>query len=82
LAGFISIRQHVVLFIPFGVVKQLQQGQISFALVLRDVVKIGEAGTADWWSARPTLRLVGRVGRAVALAGFLLGGQSSKQEAD
>jgi hypothetical protein len=45
---------------PVPLVKQLQQGQISFAQALRDVVKIGEAGTADWWSARPIIAPSGR----------------------
>jgi hypothetical protein len=53
--GFISVRQHVGLFIPFRVVKQLQQGQISFEQAMRNIVKLGEEGASDWWSARPII---------------------------
>jgi hypothetical protein len=58
--GFISIRQHVGTFLPFRVVKQLQAGQISFEQALRNVVRIGEEGAADWWSARPIIPPGGR----------------------
>jgi hypothetical protein len=58
--GFISIRQHVGTFLPFRVVKQLQHGQISFDQALRNVVRIGEEGAADWWSARPIIPPGGR----------------------
>jgi hypothetical protein len=58
--GFISIRQHVGTFLPFRVVKQLQAGQISFDQALRNVVRIGEEGAADWWSARPIIPPGGR----------------------
>jgi hypothetical protein len=58
--GFISIRQHVGTFLPFRVVKQLQHGQISFEQALRNVVRIGEEGAADWWSARPLIPAGGR----------------------
>jgi hypothetical protein len=53
--GFITIRQQVGLFLPFRVVKQLKQGQITFDQALRNVVSIGEQGAADWWSARPII---------------------------
>jgi hypothetical protein len=58
--GYITIRQHVGTFLPFRVVKQLQQGQITFDQALRNVVSIGEQGTADWWSARPIIPPGGR----------------------
>jgi hypothetical protein len=58
--GFISIRQHVGTFLPLRVVKQLQHGQISFEQALRNIVRIGEEGTADWWSARPIIPPGGR----------------------
>jgi hypothetical protein len=58
--GFISIRQHVGTFLPLRVAKQLQTGQITFEQALRNVVSIGEQGTADWWSARPIIPPGGR----------------------
>jgi hypothetical protein len=58
--GFFSIRQHVGTFLPFRVVKQLQAGQITFEQALRNVVRIGEEGAADWWSARPIIPPGGR----------------------
>jgi hypothetical protein len=53
--GYISVRQHVGTFLPFRVVKQLQHGQITFEQALRNVVRIGEEGAADWWSVRPII---------------------------
>jgi len=58
--GFISIRQHVGTFLPFRVVKQLEHGQISIEQALRNVVRIGEEGAADWWSAKPIILPNGR----------------------
>jgi hypothetical protein len=58
--GFISIRQHVGTFLPFRVVKQLQHGEISFEHALRNVVRIGEEGAADWSSIRPAISVGGR----------------------
>jgi hypothetical protein len=58
--GFISIRQHVGTFLPLRIVRQLQAGQISFDQALRNVVRIGEEGAADWWSARPIIPPGGR----------------------
>jgi hypothetical protein len=58
--GFMSIRQHVGTFLPFRVVKQLQAGQITFEQALRNMVRIGEVGAADWWSARPIIPPGGR----------------------
>jgi hypothetical protein len=58
--NFISIRQHIGTFLPLRVVKQLQQGQISFEQSLRNIVRIGEEGTSDWWSARPIIPPGGR----------------------
>jgi hypothetical protein len=53
--GFISVRQHVGLFVPFRVVKQLQHGEITFEQAMRNIVRIGAEGAADWWSARPII---------------------------
>jgi hypothetical protein len=58
--GFISVRQHIGLFVPFRVVKQLQQGQISFEQAMRNIVRLGEEGASDWWSARPIIPAGGR----------------------
>jgi hypothetical protein len=58
--GFINVRQHCGTFLPLRVVKQLQAGQISFEQALRNVVRIGEEGTSDWWSARPIIPPGGR----------------------
>jgi hypothetical protein len=58
--GFINVRQHVGTFLPFRVVKQLQAGEISFEQALCNVVRIGEEGAADWWSARPIIPPAGR----------------------
>jgi hypothetical protein len=58
--GFVSIRQHVGTFLPFRVVKQLQHGEITFEQALRNIVRIGEEGAADWWSARPIIPPGGR----------------------
>jgi hypothetical protein len=58
--NFISIRQHVGTFLPFRVVKQLQQGQITFEQAMRNVIRINEEGTADWLSARPIIPAGGR----------------------
>jgi hypothetical protein len=55
--GFISTRQHVGTFVPFRLLKQAARGD-------RGVVRIGETGAADWWSARPIIPSGGR-----ALAG-------------
>jgi hypothetical protein len=58
--GFITVRQHVGTFLPFRVVKQLQSSQITFEQAMRNVVRIGEKGAADWWSARPIISPGGR----------------------
>jgi hypothetical protein len=41
-------------------VKQLQTGQISFDQALRNIMRIGEEGCADWWSAKPIIAPGGR----------------------
>jgi len=51
--GFATTRQHVGTFVPYRVLKQA-------ARVTRDVVRIGEPGAADWWSARPIIPPGGR----------------------
>jgi hypothetical protein len=53
--GFISIRQHVGTFLPLRIARQLHGGQISFEQALRNVVRVGEEGAADWLSAKPTI---------------------------
>jgi hypothetical protein len=58
--GFITIRQHVGAFVPLRVVRQLQQGQISFDQAMCNIVKLGEEGASDWWSARPIIPPGGR----------------------
>jgi hypothetical protein len=51
--GFITTRQHVGTFVPYRVLKQAARGE-------HDVVRIGEKGAADWWSARPLIPPDGR----------------------
>jgi hypothetical protein len=53
--GFISTRQHVGTFVPYRVLKQLQADQLAPEQVGRNIVRIGEEGAADWWSARPII---------------------------
>jgi hypothetical protein len=53
--GFISVRQHVGTFVPLPVARQLQAGRMTLEQALRNVVRIGEEGAADWWSARPII---------------------------
>jgi hypothetical protein len=48
--GFLSTRQHVGTFVPYRVLKQ----------AAGNVVRIGETGAADWWSARPIIPAGGR----------------------
>jgi hypothetical protein len=60
LPGVGSFAEHVGTFLPFRVVKQLQHGQISLEQALRNLVRIGEEGAADWWSARPIIPPGGR----------------------
>jgi hypothetical protein len=58
--GFITVRQHVGTFLPFRVVKQLHTGQITFEQAMRNIVRIGDEGASDWWSARPIIPPGGR----------------------
>jgi hypothetical protein len=51
--GFITTRQHVGTFVPYRVLKQAARAD-------RNVVRIGEVGAADWWSARPIIPPGGR----------------------
>jgi hypothetical protein len=53
------------LFVPYRIVKQVQTGQITLGTAAHNVVRIGEEGAADWWSARPIIPPGGR-----ALAGL------------
>lgn len=52
--GFISVRQHVGVFVPYRILRQ------SPASAARNIVRIGEEGAADWWSARPIIAPGGR----------------------
>ena len=53
--GFITVRQHVGTFVPYRVLRQVMRGQVSLDEAARDIVRIGEQGAADWWSARPVI---------------------------
>jgi hypothetical protein len=77
--GFINIRQHVGTFLPLRVAKQLQAGQITFEQALRNVVRIGEEGCADWWSARPIIPPGGCAGRTSSMGSLFLGGECARQ---
>ena len=52
--GFITTRQHVGLFVPYRVLKLAPEA------IARNIVRIGETGAADWWSARPIILPGGR----------------------
>jgi hypothetical protein len=58
--GFTSTRQHVGVFVPYRVLRQTQSGQLTPEQAARNIVRIGEEGTADWWSARPIIPPGGR----------------------
>jgi hypothetical protein len=58
--GFISVRQHVGSFLPLRIARQLWLAQITLEQAMRNIVRIGEAGASDWWSARPLIRPEGR----------------------
>ena len=60
LRGFISTRQHVGTFVPYRVLKQLHAGRLAPEQAARNIVRIGEAGAADWWSAKPIIPPGGR----------------------
>jgi hypothetical protein len=53
--GFITLRLHVGLFVPYRVLKQVLAGQLAPEAAARNVVTIGEEGMTDWWSARPLI---------------------------
>jgi hypothetical protein len=48
------------LFIPFRIAKQIETGQLPPEAAARKIVRIGEEGVADWWSARPIIPPGGR----------------------
>jgi hypothetical protein len=48
------------LYPPYRVLRQLQSGQLAPEASGRNIVRIGEEGMTDWWSARPS-----SVGRAL-----------------
>jgi hypothetical protein len=58
--GFVTTRQHVGVFVPFRVLKQIQSGQLAPEQAARNIVRIAEAGAADWWSAKPIIPPGGR----------------------
>jgi hypothetical protein len=60
LRGFTSTRQHVGVFVPYRVLKQLQTGQLTSEQAARNIVRVGEEGASDWWSARPIIPPGGR----------------------
>jgi hypothetical protein len=53
--GFITLRLHVGLFVPYRVLKQVLAGQLAPEAAARNVATIGEEGMTDWWSARPII---------------------------
>jgi hypothetical protein len=59
--GFVSTRQHVGVFVPYRVLKQIQSDRLAPEQAARNIVRIGEAGASDWWSARPIIPPGGRV---------------------
>jgi hypothetical protein len=58
--GFITLRLHVGLFVPYRILKQVLAGQLTPEAAARNVVTIGEEGMTDWWSARPIIPPGGR----------------------
>jgi hypothetical protein len=58
--GFTSLRLHVGLFVPYRVLKQVLAGQLAPEVAARNVVRVGEEGMPDWWSARPIIPPGGR----------------------
>lgn len=55
--GFTSTRQHVGTFVPYRLVRQIQAAPEA---AVRNIVRIGEVGAADWWSVRPIIAPGGR----------------------
>jgi hypothetical protein len=58
--GFITLRLHVGLFVPYRVLKQVLAGQLAPEAAARNIVRVGEEGASDWWSARPLIAPGGR----------------------
>ena len=58
--SFITLRLHVGLFVPYRVLKQVLAGQLAPEEAARNIVRVGEEGAADWWSARPIIPAGGR----------------------
>jgi hypothetical protein len=58
--GFTSVRQHVGVFVPYRVLKQIESGRLAPEQAAHNIVRIGEEGAADWWSARPIIPPGGR----------------------
>jgi hypothetical protein len=58
--GFISTRQHVGTFVPYRVLRQLEAGHLEPEQAARNILRIGEPGAADWFSAKPIIPPGGR----------------------
>jgi hypothetical protein len=58
--GFTTLRLHVGLYVPHRVFRQVLAGQLAAEAAARNVVRVGEEGMPDWWSARPIIPPDGR----------------------
>jgi hypothetical protein len=58
--GFITTRQHIGTFIPYRGLKQMQAGHLAPEQAARNIIRIGEEGATDWWSAKPIIPPGGR----------------------
>jgi hypothetical protein len=58
--GFVTLRLHVGLFVPYRVLKQVLAGQLAPEAAAHSTIHIGETGMSDWWSARPVIAPGGR----------------------
>jgi hypothetical protein len=76
LRGFTTTRQHVGTFVPYRV-----GGRLAPEAAARNIVRIGEEGMTDWWSARPNIPPGGRrsMGRT---RGRASGGKRKPQASD
>lgn len=53
--GFVSTRQHVGTFVPLRLLREAQAGHLAPEQIARNIMRVGEEGAADWWSARPAV---------------------------
>jgi hypothetical protein len=58
--GFSTLRLHVGTFVPYRVLKQALAHQLTPEAAARNIVRIGEEGMPDWWSAKPIIPPGGR----------------------